>query len=490
VEAHEEPCRGGRAYRVLVNHRTGQATELTGTEVALCDQLTSGSGGRAASPEAATLLEDLREQGFLAASPPPSPSHRPVTVSLSRLDLRWNSAGRLVRAAHDRGARHLFHPAAVTAQIFLALAGLAALAATVFSGQHFQLGVHPAQVPVVIALSLAAIGVHEFAHALVVVHHGRSVDGAGVRLHLGTPAFYVESVSALLLPRRQRLIQAAAGVWAEWLFTSVIAIWLWRSPLPFAIPLLHRFVILNAATIASNLAPFTGLDGSWILADTLRAPDLARRSRGSVSRLLMALASKQPISAEDRALAAYATLNGLVAAGLLATAGFFWYQLFGDLAVTITRHGPAGWLVLTAAVGILAMPALTAMIPRLGPAADNARALHAAITFRLQWKWRIPATRCLAAAIPQLAPPDGQQLGILAGNLHRTRRMPATRPSYGVVRAGTLTATTGSGGLVALGPGATWDPSHRLRHATRRASLVHIDAAALHQLLSPSPAGT
>ena len=215
-------------------------------------------------------------------------------MSLSRLDLRWNGAGRLVRAAHDRGARHLFHPAAVTAQIILALAGLAALAATLCSHQQFQLRVHPAQIPIVIGLSLAAIGVHEFAHALVVVHHGRSVDGAGVRLHLGTPAFYVESVSALLLPRRQRLIQAAAGVWAEWQFTSIIAIWLWRSPLPFAIPLLHRFVILNAATIASNLAPFTGLDGSWLLADTVRAPDLARRSRGSVSRLLIALVSRQP----------------------------------------------------------------------------------------------------------------------------------------------------------------------------------------------------
>jgi hypothetical protein len=490
VEAHEETCRGGRTYRVLVNHRTGQATELTTAEAALCDQLTGATGGGAASPEAATLLEDLREQGFLAASPPLPPSRRRLEVSLSRLDLRWNGAGRLVRAVHDRGARHLFHPAAVTAQIILALAGLAALAATLVSHQHFQLRVHPAQIPIVIGLSLAAIGVHEFAHALVVVHHGRSVDGAGVRLHLGTPAFYVESVSALLLPRRHRLIQAAAGVWAEWQFTSIIAIWLWRSPLPFAIPLLHRFVILNAATIASNLAPFTGLDGSWILADTVRAPDLARRSRGSVSRLLTALASRQPATGEDHALAAYATLNGLVAAGLLATGGFFWYQLFGDLAATLTHHGPAGWLVLTAAAAVLAMPALTATAPRLAQAAASARALHDAITFRLQWKWRIPATRHLAAAFPQIARLSQQELGILAGHLHRTRRRLDARPSYGVVRAGTLTATTSSGGLVTLGPGATWDPSHQLHQATRRATLVQIEATALHQLLTPSPAQT
>jgi hypothetical protein len=494
VEAHEEPCRGGRTYRVLVNHHTGQATELTTTEAALCDQLTSGSGGQMVSPEAATLLEDLREQGFLAASPPPPPSRRQLAVSLSRLDLRWNGAGRLVRAAHDRGARHLFHPAAVTAQIILALAGLAALAATFCSRQQFQLRVHPVQVPIVIGLGLAAIGVHEFAHALVVVHHGRSVDGAGVRLHLGTPAFYVESASALLLPRRQRLIQAAAGVWAEWQFTSIIAIWLWHSPLPFAIPLLHRFVILNAATIASNLAPFTGLDGAWLLADTLRAPDLARRSRGSGSRLLMALASKQPSSAEDWALAAYSTLNGIVAAGLLATAGFFWYQLFGDLAATLTHNGPAGWLVLTAAATILAMPALTAIAPRLAQAAASARALHDAVTFRLQWRWRIAATRHLAAAMPQFSELGQQQLGVLAGHLRRTRTRHnlaanAVRPSYGVVRAGTVTAIISPGHLVTLNPGATWNPGHQLHRITCRATLVHIDAATLDQILSASPIG-
>ena len=495
VEAHEETCRGGRTYRVLVNHRTGQATELTTAEAALCDQL-AGGGGQAASPDAATLLEDLREQGFLAASPPPPPSaRRRVGVSVSRLDLRWTGAGGLVRAVHDRGARHLFHPAAVTAQIILALAGLAALAAALFSHQHFQLRVHPAQIPLVIGLSLAAIGVHEFAHALVVVHHGRSVDGAGVRLHLGTPAFYVESVSALLLPRRQRLVQAAAGVWAEWQFTSIIALWLWRSPLPLAIPLLHRFVILNAATIATNLAPFTGLDGAWILADTVRAPDLARRSRGSVSRLLTARAGRQPATGEDHALAAYATLNGLVAAGLLATGGFFWYQLFGDLTATLTHHGPAGWLTLTSAATILAMPALAATAPRLAQAAASARALHDAITFRLQWRWRIPATRHLAAAFPQIARLSQQELGLLAGHLHRARARPplpasAISPSYGVVRAGTLTATTSSGALVTLGPGATWDPSHQLHHTTRHATLIHIQATALHQLLTPSPAQT
>jgi len=366
VEAHQEPCRGGRTYRLLVNHRTGQAMELSTAEAAICDGRAAGHG-----PDAAVFVEQLAEGGFLAASPPPPGRPGRVTVSLSRLDLCWHGAGRLVQAAYARGARHLFHPAAIAGQVLLALAGLAALAAALGSGQRFQLRVHPAQVPVVLALSAAAIAVHEFAHALVVVRHHRAVDGAGLRLHLGTPAFYVESAAALLLPRRHRLIQAAAGVWAEWQFTSIAAIWLWCSPVPYALPLLHRFVLLNAATIATNLLPFTGLDGSWLLADAIGTPDLARRSRGSLSRLLIARAARQPHTAGDTALAAYSIANAAAAAALLATAGFFWYQLFGDLAATLARHGPAGWLILAAAPITLATPALSAAGPRLAAAAGT-----------------------------------------------------------------------------------------------------------------------
>jgi hypothetical protein len=492
VEAHQEPCRGGRTYRLLVNHRTGQAMELTGGEAAICAGLTA-DGGPPDGPDAAAFLEQLREDGFLAASPPPPARPGRLTVSLSRLDLRWNGAGRLVQAAYARGARHLFHPAAVAGQALLALAGLAALAAALLSGQRFQLRVHPAQVPIVLGLSVAAIAVHEFAHALVVVRHRRDVDGAGLRLHLGTPAFYVESAAALLLPRPHRLLQAAAGVWAEWQFTSIAAIWLWCSPVPYALPLLHRFVLLNAATIATNLLPFTGLDGSWLLADALRTPDLARRSRGSLSRLLTAAATRQPRTAEDTALAAYSIANAAVAAALLATAGFFWYQLFGDLATSLARHGPPGWLILAAATVILTMPALSAAVPRLAAAATTVRELRSAITFRLQWTWRIPATRRLAAAIPPLATLDQHQLGIIAGQLRRTRcrrTIPvglATGSYWGLLHAGTITATTGPGQALTLTPGTTWSPHHTLRHASRRATLIHIDARQIHPLISNAP---
>jgi hypothetical protein len=482
VEAHAELCRGGRRYRVLVNHRTSQVIELSDAEARTCRQL---NAGHVPDTSSGAFVTELREQGFLA-SDPPRPPRPAVQFSGARLDLRWTGAGRLVTAVHSRGARHLFRPAVVVIQILLALGGLAAVIAAVTSNQRFVLRVHPVQIPVVIGLSLAAVAVHELAHALVVVRYGRTVDAAGVRLHLGTPAFYVESASAVLLTRRQRLLQASAGVWAEWQFTSLIAIWLWLSPLPFAIPLLHRFVILNAATIASNLLPFTGLDGSWLLADAVGVPDLTRRSSGAVSRLLTSLTARRRIAPGDKTLAVYGAVNGLAAVVLLVTAGFFWYQLFGDLAATLTRHGPVGWVILVTAAVVLGRPAATAAAVRLPVAADNARDLTDALTFRIQWRWRIPAIVQLAAANPEIAHLSRDQLGALAGQLRRARyhgQLPATLAgSYGIVRTGIVAATAGAGGLVSFTRGSTWNPAHQPRNALRRAVLIHVDAAVVGQL--------
>ena len=487
VEAHTETCRGGGAYRVLVNHRTGQLIELSAAEAEICERLNECLAP-SDSDVVREFLAELREQGFLASDPPPLP-RRTVRLSGTRLDLRWTGAGRLVTAAYRGGARHLFRPAAVAGQVLLALAGLAAVLAAITSGQRFALRVSPAQVPVVIGLSLAAVGVHELAHALVVVRHGRAVDAAGIRLHLGTPAFYVESASAVLLTRRQRLIQAAAGVWAEWQFTSVVAVCLWLVPLPDA-AMVHRFVILNAATIATNLLPFTGLDGSWLLADAVGVPDLSRRARGAVTRFITAVAARQPRTREDGALAAYAAANGLVATALLLTAGFFWYQLFGGLVGTLSRQGPAGLAALAVAAALLARPVVTAAAAQLPAAAAGTRELCDAIAFRLQWRWRIPATAQLASAHPELGRLTSAQLGILAGQLSRTRhhgRLPAgLAGSYGIVRSGTATAAYATGQPLTLAGGGTWGPRHQLCRATRRATLIHVEATAVRQLLAES----
>ena len=123
VELHQEPCRGGRSYQLLVNHRTQQAIGLTDAEAGICRQLQAGTRPEESDPAAGAFLRDLAEEGFLASHPPPAQPGRRVTASAAALDVHWNGADRLVRAAHDHGGRHLFHPVAVAAQVILAVAG-------------------------------------------------------------------------------------------------------------------------------------------------------------------------------------------------------------------------------------------------------------------------------------------------------------------------------------------------------------------------------
>jgi hypothetical protein len=160
----------------------------------------------------------------------------------------------------------------------------------------------------------------------------------------------------------------------------------------------------------------------------------------------------------------------------------------------LIRYGPPGWLALAAAAVIVTRPALAAAAPQLPAAAQAARDLYQALTFRLQWRWRIPATRRLAGTIPQLATLGPHQLGVLAGQLHRTRAHSAPLGhlgGYGMVHTGVLAATAPTGDPITLTRGATWHPGHHLHHPTsRRAILITIGSAAIDQLLTPSAAPT
>ena len=401
VETQQERCRGGRILITAVNHRHGTAMHLDPADI------DPGSGDLYDR----TMIE-LDDGGFLSGpddetTPSDALWHPAKSAGAG---LVWRGADRFVRRWHKRGLYRAFDRAWITAQIGLALAGVIAFIVTLRS-DGFRLHAHPAQIPAIIILGLAAVTIHELGHAVATVHFGRQVRMVGVRLHLGTPAFYVESIDALLLTRRQRLIQAAAGPWAEWLATSVAALVFLVLPHDVAgAAILHRFVIINTLGIAVNLLPFVGLDGALLLADIVHEPDLPFRAQ----RTLLAPDRR----GSDRWLSAYAAANTVVAAALLFMAGFFWWQLFGSLGRQVWAYGPAGITVVVLAGAALGRQLVGMITNTFAPLASSATRIWTTALFRIERRWRVQAISAMRV-LPEFAELDAAALGILAGRLRR-----------------------------------------------------------------------
>lgn len=415
VDVRSERCGGGRTLYTVVDHRKRVAIEFDDGDLTPSGELEPG------------LLAALRDEGLLGDAAPASsdgPAARgPVRRSLRRfldtLDVSSTRGEGLARWVYRAGARHAFRPVAVALQVVVAVAGVVAAVVGLRSGPGVELRLDASMLPAFIALGVVAVIVHELAHAVVVVHYGRAVDRVGFRLHLGSPAFYVESVGALLLTRRQRMIQAAAGPWAEWVFTSLLAI----AALPLAdhtllAVLLARFVALNAFNVVSNLLPFVGLDGSHILADAIGVPDLNRRSRGAVGRLVLDLVQRRRPTAGALGLAGYATANLAVATVLLVLAGFLWFETFADLIHTLADGGPGGWAVLALAAVVLGRPALLAIRPQAEQGIANLLELVDELRFRRTIPWRVAAVERLRRTEQAVAALSLEQLNLLAGQLH------------------------------------------------------------------------
>lgn len=370
--------------------------------------------------EAAIVLDDrpsaeldaaLREGGFLRDSPVPvdAPRCGRLGTVLRSLDVRWKGADRLVAAIYRRLLVRAWDRGWFAVQVVVAVAGVVSLIAALAAGCPIHLRPEPWHVPIYVGISLVSVAIHELGHAVVLARNGRKVAAVGLRLHLGSPAFYVESVEALLLPRRQRLIQAAAGPWAEWQFLSIIALALWLGPESFLTPVVHRFVVLGAVTVAANLLPFAGLDGSFLLADLVREPNLTAESKSALSRLLLDRTRVDPL------LAAYAVTNTVVSAAMLLTSLMLWYFVFGGVIEMFAAAGALGWLGIALLVGISFGPAL-------GAASVHLRRVRLVdrVMFRLERRRRIEVVGRLVRCAP-FSDLDERSLSVLAGQLDLRR---------------------------------------------------------------------
>jgi hypothetical protein len=230
-------------------------------------------------------------------------------------------------------------------------AGVGCLAA----GPPGQLGgTSPAtEVLLLLALGLLTSLIHEFAHAVVLVHYGRTPRYAGFGLYWGVVSFYVDSTPALTLPRRERVVQALAGLAADAVTTSILAILAHTGTGPLLAAVFWRRTVLNATAIALNALPVLEVDGHWALADYLDEPDLAPRARAALADLLH---RRRPPA--GTVMAAYGAVSLLAGFALIAVSVVIQWQVLGGLITALAAGSVTDiligcYLVIPLAIAVL-----------------------------------------------------------------------------------------------------------------------------------------
>jgi len=215
--------------------------------------------------------------------------------------------------------------------LFVVVAGACCLAA----GPPGRLsGASPAtEMPLLLALGLLTSLIHEFAHAVALVHYGRTPRYAGFGLYWGAVSFYVDSTPALTLPRRERVVQALAGLAADAVTTSILAILAVLAQTrigPLLAAVFWSRAVLNAIAIVLNALPILEVDGHWALADYLDEPDLAPRARAALADLLH---RRRPPAGTG--LAAYGAVSLLAGFALIAASVAIQWQVLGGLITAL-----------------------------------------------------------------------------------------------------------------------------------------------------------
>jgi putative peptide zinc metalloprotease protein len=185
-----------------------------------------------------------------------------------------------------------------------------------------------------LALGLALTVCHELAHGVALVHYGKAPTRAGFGFYWGALCFYVDSTPVLMLERRQRVIQALAGLGVDVVTLSLCAVLAHLVDSTLVAIVFWRIAVLSLIEVAVNAAPVLEVDGHWALADLLDEPDLSSRSRRALGQWLHGR------WAGERWLPAYGAVSMVTGIGLLGAVLVVFWESTGQL-VTALFQGDA-----------------------------------------------------------------------------------------------------------------------------------------------------
>lgn len=329
VLADDVEARDFGSYGVLASPVGGSFLHLESDEFAMLglldgsrstEHLTAAHGEN--TPD---LLDDLWDEGFLVGSPQ-TPTRR-MAVTLHGIEVA--GFDRVVRAIHRRTGTFLFSRGGVATIIVLSVAGLASLALQLHLGSGMTVSAASSASPlaafvVLRLLGLGAVGLHESGHALVTVHYGRRVGRIGAGFYWGLLTFYVDASDAMFLPRRVRMLQAAAGVITDLTLAGTAMLVASASGNSLWALMLREFALLGYISVILDSVPLLELDGYWFLSDALDRPTLHRDAR-------TALVDTVRRRGGNRRLAAYAVASFVFGIVSLAAGWVILWELFGGL---------------------------------------------------------------------------------------------------------------------------------------------------------------
>jgi putative peptide zinc metalloprotease protein len=213
---------------------------------------------------------------------------------------------------------------------------------------------------VLLALHVVASACHEVGHALATKRAGRRVGRAGVLLHFGLPAVFVDTSDAWMAGRRARMRVTAAGPMAGLFLAGLLQ--LAGLVVPGLAPLAFKLAFLWYLQVLLSFNPLLPLDGYHLLLDWLEVPNL----RGRAASWIVARLRRRPpafgaLDREGRLVALY----GVLAVLWLAVAANVAYRVWTDRVVGfgtgLWHDGTAGRLLVLTVVGALAAPLFAAV---------------------------------------------------------------------------------------------------------------------------------
>jgi CRP-like cAMP-binding protein/Zn-dependent protease len=454
VEVKEFHLRWGNDYAMIANPRELVHYRLTPGEAALVSLMNGertvkeilvdrlGLAGDMELSGLADLVVQLREDGFLtdayvdvdgavAEALHPVPRWRRKLRQFTRtLSIDWRGAHGYVAWAYRHGIRWLFNRWVVVILSFAALAGFLAFLTVPEAGRsNLSEGGAAAASLMLLVMNYFLTFVHELGHASALVHYGRRVKSAGFMIYFGSPAFFIEASDGLMLDREQRIVQAAAGPFAELVVAGLGSLVAWAFPESSVAPFLYRWALLNYVVIFMNLVPLLELDGYWILSDLIQVPDLRPRSMQFIRYdMWRKLRRGERFTKQEAGLALYGIFGIAFTILCLVTAAYFWETVFGSLISKLWDGGLVTRILLVALLLFVAGPVLRGLIALARTAWRHVASTVRAVRFQLQTRWRTEAARLLDA-LPIFEDLPEDVLSDLAGRV-QIRTFSAGRPVF------------------------------------------------------------